>query len=83
MPKNGNAKECSNSHTIVLISRFSKVMLKSFKLDFSSTWTENFQMYKLDLQKAEEPEMELPHSLGHTKSKGIPEKHLLLFHWLH
>ena len=35
--KNGNAKECSNSHTIVLISRFSKVMLKSFKLDFSST----------------------------------------------
>ena len=28
IPKNGNAKECSNSHTIVLISCFSKVMLK-------------------------------------------------------
>ena len=27
---------------------------KSFKLGFSSTWTENFQMYKLDLEKAEE-----------------------------
>ena len=26
---------------------------KSFKLDFSSTWTENFQMYKLDSEKAE------------------------------
>ena len=24
---------------------------KSFKLGFSSTWTENFQMYKLDLEK--------------------------------
>ena len=28
MPKKGNAKECSNYHTIVLISHTSKVMLK-------------------------------------------------------
>ena len=28
IPKNGNAKECSNYHTIALISRASKVMLK-------------------------------------------------------
>ena len=28
---------------------------KSFKLGFSSTWTENFQMYKLGLEKAEDP----------------------------
>ena len=27
---------------------------KSFKLGFSSTWTENFQMYNLGLEKAEE-----------------------------
>ena len=27
-PKKGNAKECSNYHTIVLISHTSKVMLK-------------------------------------------------------
>ena len=27
-PKKGNAKECSNSHTIALISHASKVMLK-------------------------------------------------------
>ena len=32
IPKKGNAKECSNYHTIVLISHASKVMLKSFKL---------------------------------------------------
>ena len=30
---------------------------KYFKLVFNSTWPENFQMYKLDLQKAEEPEI--------------------------
>ena len=28
MPKKGNAKECSNYHTIALISHASKVMLK-------------------------------------------------------
>ena len=33
---------------------------KSFKLDFSSTWAENFQMYKLGLEKEEEPDNKLP-----------------------
>ena len=59
-----NPKECSNYRTIALISHASKVMLKSFKLGFSSTWTENFQMYKLDLEKAEEPETKLPTCTG-------------------
>ena len=39
--------------------------------------------HKLDLEKAEEPEIKLPTSqlpLDHRKSKGIPEKHLLLLH---
>ena len=36
--------------------------------------TENFQMHKLDLEKAEEPEIRLPTLLDHRKSKGIPEK---------
>ena len=49
---------------------------------FSTMWIENFQMYKLDLEKAEEPEIKLPPSIGNQKSKRIPEKHLLLFHWL-
>ena len=28
----------------------------------NSTWTMNFQMFKLDLEKAEEPEIKLPAS---------------------
>ena len=32
----------------------------SFKQDLSSAWTRNFQLDKLGLQKAEEPEMKLP-----------------------
>ena len=30
----------------------------------------NFQMFKLDLEKAEEPEIKLPTSVGSSKSKS-------------
>ena len=40
-------------------------MLKTLQqLGFNSMRTENFQMYKLDLKKAEEPEIKLPTSVG-------------------
>ena len=42
-------------------------------------WTMNFQMFKLDFEKAEEPESNCQHLLDHRKSKRVPEKHLLLF----
>ena len=38
-------------------------MLKILKLGLRSTWTKNFQLYKLDLEKAEEPEIKLPTSI--------------------
>ena len=59
IPKKDNAKECSNYHTIALISHTSKVMLK-----IQRTWTMNFQMFKLDFKKAEELEIKLPISVG-------------------
>ena len=37
VPKKGNAKECSNYHTIVLISPASKVMLRSLQARLHST----------------------------------------------
>ena len=32
-------------------------------------WTENFQMFKLDLEKAEEPDIKLPTSVGPLKKQ--------------
>ena len=52
--KKGNAKECSNYCTTVFISHASKAKLKIFKLCFNSMQPKNFQMYKLDVEKAEE-----------------------------
>ena len=43
---------------------------KSFQLGFNSMWTENFQMYKLYLEKAEEPEIKLPTSIWSQKKQG-------------
>ena len=40
-------------------------------------------MFKLHLEKAEEPEIKLPNHLDHRKSKRVPEKHLLLLYWLY
>jgi len=50
-------------------------------------WTVNFQMFKLDLEKAEEPEIKLPISIRSLKkqesSRKKKKKHLLLLYWLH
>ena len=81
IPKKGNAKECSNYCTIALISHASKVMLKILQARLRSTWTVNFQMFQLVLEKAEEPEIKLPTSAGSSK-KRVPEKHLFLLYWL-
>ena len=81
IPKKGNAKGCSNYHNIALISHASRLCSKSFKLVFNRTWTGKLQTYKLDLEKAEEPESKLPTSLDHQKNKRIQKKYLFLLYW--
>ena len=45
---------------------------KSSKLGFNSTWNKNFDMYKLDLEKAGEPEITLPRSArSQTKQENF------------
>ena len=42
---------------------------KFSKACFNSSWTVNLLMFKLDLEKAEEPEMKLPTSVGSSKNQ--------------
>ena len=44
------------------------------KPGFSNTWTMNFQMFKLVLEKAEEPEIKLPTSAGSWKKQESSRK---------
>ena len=74
IPKKGNAKECSNYRTIALISHASKVMLKILHARLQQYVNLNFQMFKLVLEKAEEPEIKLPTSAGSWKNQESSRK---------
>jgi len=69
MPKNAQ-----NYPTIALISHASEKMLKILQADFSNMSTVNFQMFKLILEKAEEPEIKLPTSTGSSKKQESSRK---------
>src|SRR5574341_233520 len=74
IPKKGYAKECSNYCTIVLISHASKVMFKILQARFQQYVNCELQMFKLDLEKAEEPEIKLPTSTGSLKKQESSRK---------
>ena len=59
IPKKGNAKECSNYHTIALISHARKVMVKILQARLQQYVNRELQMFKLVLEKAEESEMSI------------------------
>ena len=69
MPKNAQTTtQLHSSHTLVKwCSKFSKPGI-------SSMWTMNFQMFKLVLEKAEEPEIKLPTSSGSWKKQESSRK---------
>ena len=48
--------------------------LKFSKVAFNSTWTQNLQMLKVDLEKSEEPEIKLSTSIGSYKKKENSRK---------
>ena len=66
-PKERYAKECSDYHTIALISHTSKVMLKILEARLQQYVNQELQMFKLDFKKAEEPEIKLTTSAGSLK----------------
>ena len=62
-----------NSQSLEILD-FKSTVRDFFKPGFNSMWTENFQMFKLDLEKAEEPEIKLPTSLGSSKKQESSRK---------
>ena len=69
MPK--NVQICAQLCSFHILGRQCS---KSFKLGFNSTGTEKFQMVKLDLEKAEEPEIKLPTSVRSLKKQDSSRK---------
>ena len=74
IPMKGNAKECSNYHTIALISLASKVMLKILLARLQQYMNRELPDVQHGLEKAEEPEIKLPTSAGSWKKQESSRK---------
>ena len=71
MPKNvQTTAQLHSSHTLA------KQCSKFSQPGFNSMWTVNFQMFKLDLEKVEEPEIKLPTSIGSLKKRESSRKNI-------
>ena len=73
-----------NAQTTVRLCSFhmlARLCSKSFKLVFSSLWTKDFQIYRLGLEKSEEPEIKLPKFIWSYWKQGNSGKTSTSFHW--
>ena len=73
-PKRAMPKDVQTTAQWCLFHMLARLCPKSFKLGFSSTWIKNFQIYTLDLEKAEEPEIKLPTFVGSKRKQGNSRK---------
>ena len=74
VPKKGNAKECSNYHTIALISHTSKITLKILQARLQQYVNRELPDVQAVLEKAEKPEIKLPTSAGSSKKPESSKK---------
>ena len=79
IPKKDNAEECSNYHTIVLISHAGKVMLKILQARLQNYVNQDLPNVQVGFRKGRgHQRSNWQHPLDHREGKGIPEKHLFL-----
>ena len=74
IPKKGNAKECSNYHTIALISYASKVMLKILQAKLQQSVNYELPDVQAGFRKGRGTEIKLPISTGSLKKRESSRK---------
>ena len=81
IPKEGNAKECSNYCTIVLISPASKVMLKILQATLQQYVNHELPDVQAGFRKGRETRDQIGNILWIIKkNKRVPGKHLFLLY---
>ena len=80
-PKEGNAKECANYHTITLISYTSKVMLKILQARLQQYMNCELPDVQAEFKKRQRNQRSnCQHLLDYRKGKRIPKKHVFLLY---
>ena len=80
IPKKGNAKECSNYHTIALISEASKVMLKILQIRLQQYMDCEFPNVQADFRKGRGTRDQTVNIRWIIEKGRVPEKHLCLLY---
>ena len=81
IPKKANAKECSNYHTIALISHTSKVMFKILQARLQQYMNRELPDVQAGFRKGRGTRDQIANiRWDHRKSKRVPEKHLFLLY---
>ena len=81
IPKKGNAKECSNYHTIALISHASKVMLKILQARLQQYVNSELPDVQTGFRKGRGTRDQIANIHWIIeKAKRVPEKHLFLLY---
>ena len=81
IPMKGNAKECSNHHTIGLISQASKVMLKILQARLQQYRNQELSDVQAGFRKGRGTRDQISNIRWIIeKSRRVPEKHLFLLH---
>ena len=82
IPKNGNAKECSNYRTVALISQASKGMLRILQARLQQFVNRELPDVQAGFRKGRGTRDQIANILWIIKKARVPEKHLLLLYWL-
>ena len=81
IPKKGNAKECSNYHTIALISHASKVILKSLQARLQQYMNCELPDVQAGFRKCRGTRDQTA-NIPWIIKRAFSEKHLFLLYWL-
>ena len=74
IPKKGNAKECSNCHTVALISHASKVMLKILQVRLQQYVNHEIPVVQAGFRKGRGIKIKLPTFAGSSKKQERSRK---------
>ena len=80
IPKKGNAKECSNYHTIILVSHASKVMFKILQARFQQYVNCELPDVQAGFRKGRRTRDQIANFCWIIEKARIPEKHLFLLY---
>ena len=80
IPKKGNAKECSDYHTITFISHASKAMLKILQARLQQYVNRELPDVQAGFRQVRETKDQVANIHWLTEKTRVPEKHLLLLY---